>query len=343
MSRAARPSSRRVVSLAAAAFLVAGFAAPASLAPVASAGDEPDYAAILEQRSPAVVTLKYVLKIRASQGGQSGDQERNAEARGVVVDASGLVMLSNDALEGGAGLFRQMFSRRAGGGGGGDVSVTPADIKVLFGADAKEHDAVLVARDTKLGLAFVKILEPEGALAAIDLTKGAECKVGQMLVGVTRKSRGFDSAAVFERAIVTGRVEKPRTMFALSGGVAQGLPLYDAKGLPVGVAARQQGVEGADEGAGPFSMGQSEVFLLPLDLVQRTLAQAKSRVDEAVKKAKESREKASGSGEKPSEPAMDGATPATPTTPETPRSPDSPKVPEVPKSPDAPKTPDAPK
>jgi S1-C subfamily serine protease len=254
-------------------------------------------------------------------------------------------MLSNDALEGGAGLFRQMFGRRGGGGGGAsDLSVTPADIKVLFGADAKEHDAVLVARDTKLGLAFVKILEPEGALAAIDLGKGAEWKVGQMLVGVTRKSRGFDSAAVFERAIVTGRVDKPRPMGALAGPVTQGLPLYDAKGLPVGVAARQQGVEGADEGAGPFAgMGQSEVFLLPLDLVQRTLAQAKSRVDEAVKKAKESRDKLSGSGEKASEPAMDGQTPATPTTPETPKSPDAPKPPDSPKVPEAPKTPDTPK
>lgn len=307
--------------------LLAALALAIPAAPLALAGGEPDYAALLEQKAPSVVTVKFVLKMRMSMGGQTQDDEQNADARGVVVDPSGLVMLANDSFEGGMGMLRSMMRRR--GGAGMDVSATPTDVKVMFGSDAKEHDAVVVARDTNLGLAFVQILAPEGTLAAVDLGKTVEPKVGQTVVGVTRKSRGFDSAAVFERAIVTGRIEKPRAMWALSGEATLGVPMYDADGKVVGVPVRQQGVEGADEGGGPMgglgallggAGGNQGVFLLAHDAVTRALEQAKKRVPEAVEKAKASKE-----ASKPAE-GPDGAKP-----PETPTTPDAPKAPEQPK------------
>jgi hypothetical protein len=309
--------------------------------PSTFAADDFNYAQLLEQKAPTVVTLKFVLKIRMSMGGQSQDDEQNAEARGVVVDPSGLVMLSNDSLEAGGGMMRMMRRRP-----GADISSNPQDIKVLFGNDSKEHEALLVARDSKLGLAFVQILAPEGTLAAVDLGgKDVGVSVGQTLVGVTRKSRGFDSAPVFERTLVTGRIEKPRPMWALAGAAAVGLPLYDAQGRAVGVPSRQQGVEGADEGGGGagglaalLGGGDAGLFLLPLEAVGRVLEQAKKRVPEAVAKAKEAKEK---DAAKPAEPAMDGGSP-TPVTPASPGTPPTP-TPVTPKEPDAPKSPDQPK
>lgn len=303
------------------ATLVAGLALGVPALP-AVAGDEATAAALLEAKAPTVVTVKFVVKMRHPQ---MGDQETNADARGVVVDPSGLVMLGNDSLEPGGGMLRMMMRRR--GGGGSDLVTTPMDFKVLFGSDAKEHDAVLVARDSNLGLAFVQIVAPEGALAAADLAAGVEPKVGATLFGVSRRSRGFDAAPVLGRVFVSGRVDKPRPMWSLddaSGGLV-GLPLYDAAGKLVGVPVQQRGVEGADEG-GMFGGQDMGLFLLPLDAVSRSVEQAKKRVPEAVEKAKAA--KADADAPKPEAPT---------TAPEAPKAPEPPKAPEAPKAPESPK------
>jgi hypothetical protein len=292
--------------------------------PACAAEEAPDYAALLEQKAPSVVSVKFVLKMRMNLGGQSQDNEDNGEIRGVVVDPSGLVMISNEALEGPVAQIRRMMARR-GGGGAHAVTATPTDLKVLFGNESKEHDAILVARDTNLGLAFVQVLDLEGRTpAAADLSKGVEPKVGQTLVTVTRRSRGFDCAPVVDRMLVTGRIEKPRPMWALSGGAVPGMPAYDAQGRVAGVLAFQSGSAGVDEG-GMF--GEQGVFLLSLESAQRVLEQARKRVPEAVAKAKEAAKEAEAAmGE-----AGMGDAPAAPETPETPKAPEAPKAPESPK------------
>ena len=78
--------------------------------------------ALLEQRAPAVVSLRFVLK--------SDGTESPTEAHGTVVDPTGLVVLPNDEL------------------GGEGVKVS--DLKVIFGNDPKEWEAVVVARDKNL-------------------------------------------------------------------------------------------------------------------------------------------------------------------------------------------------
>ena len=109
------------------ATLLAGFGAGA-LPAAATAGDEAAAAALLEAKAPTVVTVKFVVKLRHPQ---MGDQETNADARGVVVDPAGLVMLGNDSLEPGGGILRMMRRRP----GGADLVTTPLDFKVLFGSD----------------------------------------------------------------------------------------------------------------------------------------------------------------------------------------------------------------
>ena len=80
--------------------------AAASIAPVgrgpSASADEPSWEARLQQKSGTVVSVKFVLKTHLSFQGQSQDDESNREVRGVVVDASGLVMLANSSLEGDA-------------------------------------------------------------------------------------------------------------------------------------------------------------------------------------------------------------------------------------------------
>ncbi|HVG94597.1 MAG TPA: hypothetical protein VND21_09125, partial [Planctomycetota bacterium] len=242
--------SRRSRSLA----LTLALAALSAAAPGALAEDlSPE--AMIEQKAPAIVSVKLVLRF--------GDNEVPREARGTVVDPSGIVLLADGWM--------------------GDDNYRPQDLKVLFGTDPKEWPSVLVARDRLLHVAFLQVIGLEKPVAAIDLAKGTELKVGQDLQSVWRDSRGFDYAPGLKRHYVSGRVEKPRLLWALSGdGIDQGMPLFDASGRPVGVAAEQESSSGAEE-----EDAEARTFALPLADVVKSLEQAKKRVPEAVAKAKE--------------------------------------------------------
>src|SRR5262249_12510181 len=150
-----------------------------------------------------------------------------------------------------------------------------------------EWDAVVVARDSNLGLSFVQVVDADAKPPAVaDLAKSGETGIGQPLFVVSRKPRGYDCAPVFQRIFVTGKVEKPRAMLAVSGGSQQtGLPAYDLTGNVLGVLATQSGSEGVE---GSVS---SETFLLPLDTVRRAIDLVKKRVPEVLEKARASKDK----------------------------------------------------
>ncbi len=235
----------------------------------------PDYEAHLAAIAPSIVSLKYLAAYDASS-------EYPMTCHGFIVDPTGLIVLSNDNF--------------------GEGTVKIRAIKALLGNDPKERPAVLVARDTTLDLAYVQILDLEGkTLPAIDLEKGRDPKIGENLFGVTRAERGFDYAPSLLRLYVTSRIESPRLFWDFSGEFGEdGLPAFDASGRPVGVIVLQQSAEGSDEGGG----SHSDLFILPLNVVTKSLAQVRKRVPEVVAKA---REAAKEPVETPKEPAMGDA------------------------------------
>jgi len=245
------------------------------------------YAELLKSKSPALVSVKFVMKIEMM--GQS--QEMNRELTGVMVDPVGLVMVSNTQL--GAGM--RIRGRRGMGGGG----VKASKFKIAFPGEDKEFDAIKGASDSKLNLAFLRIKNLEGRkVEFVDFAKAAPVKVGQELVGVDRYGKGFDYAPHFNLVRVAGEIKQPRVMYAVAGGgVAQGLPLFDTKGRVAGAIASQSGAEGADEGGGIGRLlgigGGGRVFLIPADAVKSTIDAAKKQAEEALKKASED-----GDGEK---------------------------------------------
>lgn len=243
------PSSRRV-ALASLLLVLGARVARADDPPAAMSA--PD---LLAKVGPAVVNVRYVLKW--------ADGEMPYQAVATVVDPSGLLVLGNDYL------------------GGGAQKAT--DLKVTFAGDAKEREAVVVARDRVLNLAWLQVLGLEAPVAALDLSVGADPVVGQDLQSVWRTGRGFDHAPATGRHYVVARVEKPRAMWQLGGDAPLvGAPVLDAGGRPVGVSATQSGSTADDDEEG----GREGTFLLPLDVVRKSLAEAKKRVPEAVEKAK---------------------------------------------------------
>ncbi len=202
-------------SAAAGALALSDAPAPVPAAPAPAASMSPGD--ILSSRSAALVTVRFNLKM---EGRDNSDQ---TELTGVMIDAKGLVLISN--AESG-GLFARFYGMKA----------TPMDMKVLVGDDTVGVDAKIIARDSELDLAWVQIDKPaDKPYTFIDFAQNAKPKVGDTIYVVSRLGRFFDRSPVIEEARILGEVSKPRPLF-IGGGAPLGLPIYDAQGRPVGVS-----------------------------------------------------------------------------------------------------------
>ena len=267
------------------ATLVAVLSALLFLAPVGYADEAAGpVGRLVETRSAAIVSVKFTLKITMDRGGQQREQERNARSLGVVVDPQGLVMLPSSAFE--VVARRGPRGRRGRGGRGqgentANVSAKASNIRIVFPGDDKEHPAILGAKDSKYGLAFLLVSEStEGKNpVAVDWTRVATPEVGQSLYGVARLGQSFDHAPICGRVFVMGKVSKPHAMWAISDGAQfLGMPLYTLDGAVAGVCALQRGV-GQGTARRPF--------LLPIDTVRRITASAKTAAEKALKEMRE--------------------------------------------------------
>ena len=201
---------------------------------------EPDFEALAATHAPTIVTIKFVLKI--SVGGM-GEQENETETFGVMVDSKGLVMVSNTTLGGFGGMMRRFR--------GTEVSIKPTNIKVLVGDDTVGVDAKLIARDTELDLAWVRIEKPsDKGYAALDLKVGAELKLGEKFFVVSREGKFFDRVASVQEGRVAAVAKKPRHLFL--PGSELGMPVFNSAGKIVGISVLQ--MPSGDENEGGMSM-----------------------------------------------------------------------------------------
>ncbi len=236
---------------------------------------------MVTKRSPAIVSVKFVLK------GEMGDME--SECQGVIVEADGLVLVSNIQIGG--------LAARFGGG-----NVTPTELKVLIGDDTQGVDASIIARDSELGLAWLKIKEPKGPYPFVDFAASKDPALGDGVFVLGQMGKFFDRVPVAMSGNVAAITAKPRKLFIPSVTLASaefGLPAFDGAGNPIGVVTVILPED--DEVQGPGGMErilrgvQGGKMILP-----------GSEVVSATKKAKETAATA------PAEPAAEPATaPAT--------------------------------
>lgn len=249
---------------------------------LASADDEAVYARLTQQKADSIVSVKLVLAVKMSGAGGSREQEVNTSSTGVIIDAAGLILLPDSAFDAASmmGIPRR-FRRQI------NITSAPISIRVTFPGDTKEYDAVLGAKDSKLGLGFVLIKDLAGkVIKPVDLSTIVEPKLGQKLYGVTRLDQGFDHAPMCTATKIAGRVTKPRAMWIVQGG-AQHLaqPLYDATGAVTGIVVQQEGV-GED--------AESRPFLLPMKVATATfsgaLKKSKTELDRILEEEEEAAE-----------------------------------------------------
>jgi len=273
-------------------------------APAARADDLGDrMGALLERQASSIVTVKVVLKTEFQIQGQAQDEEERVTVPGVVVDASGLVMVSNTPISGGR--IRDMFEQMLGGQDF-ELSVTPLEMKVVFEGEEEGVDAFVAASDARLDLAFLQVEDlGDRELTAVDFGADAEVKpgIGAAILAVNRMGEGFDYAPYVEVGRVTGRVKKPRPAWRVSGVTSPGLPVFGSGGETLGVITLiASGVE-PEGGGGMFGgfggEGDEPVvpLLVPAKHVRGVIGQAKTRAAEVAAERAEADAGGEGEGE----------------------------------------------
>lgn len=251
---------------------------------------------VLAKVAPSIATVKVVTQTDVTMGGQSQSTESRAEVQGVVVDETGLVMISNATFD--TSGMKDLLS--ASGQGGVDMKITPTEFKVVIEQEEKEYEAFLAATDTKLGLAFVQIVDlGDRKLVAVSFDGAADLAVGQRLLAVGRLKKGYDYAPYVVQAKVTGKIAKPRTAWLVDGDMAgAGLPAFTADGLVAGIIGDVQVASDEESGDGNSRllrrllgrMNRAEAtppsFLLPPGPVKASIEAAKKQAaDLAVERA----------------------------------------------------------
>jgi hypothetical protein len=227
-----------------------------ALAPGARAADDEaaQLQTVLQKSAPSIVTVQAVVKSEMKGGGSEKDNEFRVAMQGVVVDPTGLIMVSSLPLS------PELLVQAMGGGEmpqGVDIKSTPTSIKVIVGNEDKEYDAFVAATDQPLGITFIKIEDLAGrTLTAVDLSGSAAPTVGQQVVAVSRLRKGYDYAPYFQTARISAEVTKPRKAWMLDGTVsAMGLPIFTTSGQALGVLSTV--ASGIKEEAAGDTMGFS--------------------------------------------------------------------------------------
>ncbi len=197
-------------------------------------GDDAGFQKMIDSKGAALVTVKFVLKVKmGGMMGGMGDQENEMEVTGVMIEPGGLVLCANSSMGGLSG----MMSRFMGGG----MTATPTDIKVLIGDDTEGLEAKLLARDSDLDLAWVQIKEPgDKQFEFVDFTNGPKAKVGQRLLSLNRLDKHFDRALVVTAGRVGGVAKKPRELYLPADDfTGMGQAVFTPDGAAVGFSIMQ--------------------------------------------------------------------------------------------------------
>ena len=243
-----------------------------------------DLGKMLTDKGQALVTVKFVLKVSMpGMFGGGGDHESDTEITGVLIDPKGLVLCSNSQLGGFVSMMKSMM-----GPMGSQMTATPTDLKVLIGDDTEGKEADLVARDTELDLAWVRLKTPsDQALPFVDFAKSSKIAVGDDVFALRRLGKFFARTAIISECRIGGVTQKPRELMipATALNAAMGAPVFASDGQPAGIIVMQV-PEAEDGGENPMAMlgrmsGMQDMmsgFILPsaaiVKATQRALATA---------------------------------------------------------------------
>ncbi len=235
------------------------------------------YKQVVDKIQPNIVTVRAVIKFDIRTEDESESQESKFTLRGAVLNSDGLIMTSGVLLS--SESFKQIF----GADDDDDsISITPQSFKIIFGSETKEYEAKLVAVDSQLGIAFLKITDLAGRTITPIAFANEGLEIGKEVITVSRLPKGFDYAPYFATGRVIGEVSKPRTAYLMRGSLTElGLPVYNLKGEAVGVlVVLSHGLKDEEVDFGfrsSFGTEDRAVSVLPIAAVRPLIEQAMQR------------------------------------------------------------------
>ncbi|MFN4033181.1 MAG: serine protease [Fimbriimonadales bacterium] len=235
------------------------------------------YKQVVDKIQPNIVTVRVVIKVEIKDEEESQSQESKFTLQGAVLNSDGLIMTS------GVLLSSESFKQLVGADDDDEsISITPQSFKVIFGSDTKEYEAKLVAIDSQLGIAFLKITNLEGRTITPIAFANEELATGKELITVSRLPKGYDYAPYFATGRIIGEVSKPRTAYLMRGSISElGLPVYNLKGEAVGVmVVLRHGLKDEEVDFGfrsNFGSDDGAAFVLPVAALRPLIEQAMQR------------------------------------------------------------------
>lgn len=268
--------------------LAAGMMVPAGADPLADSAR-----ALVERDGGACLTLRIVIEMKFTMGGQQmHSEESEDEVNGTVLSSDGLIVMSLSASDPSKMLQDAMASM---GGQGLEVSSQLKSMAIVL-PDGRDIPATVVLRDRDLDLAFVRPEEPlENPLSPVSTEGAASPAAFDPVIIPYRMGQAArrEVGAVFSRVATV--LEKPRRFYVLPVDAptdAVGSMAYDAAGAPVGlVIIRSLEVS---QTQGP----SATLFVVPLADVLEIAAQAPDEAPEPEPETDEGSE----AGEQAAEP-----------------------------------------
>ncbi len=194
---------------------------------------------ILSEFAGSVLPVEIVSKIRMNMEGRSLEpQERTTTALATVVDESGLLLLSNSAINP-ENIYKSFF----GGYGKVELSSEVSSIRIRQD-DGKEIDAEVVLRDKDLDIALIrpqkKEDEGEGTHSwkAVQLEAKATLKPLDEIFILERLGRSMNWAPAIRVDRIKAVIERPRLLFLPSSTMLEGqlgTPVFTKDGHCAGI------------------------------------------------------------------------------------------------------------
>lgn len=245
---------------------------------------QPGVDQVVKDHQEALVTVKYVLAISMGQRAGGMEQEQENELTCSMISADGLVICSNNLLTGSIDLIK-----RFSGAAGNSMSATPKDFRVFIGNSPEAFEAEIVARDTELDLAWIRVTDPgDRVFAHFDFANSAEARIGEPIITIRRAGSSFGRTPVATQTRIGGISSKPRKLYfpQVQSMNGKGLPAFTADGRIIGLLVTQLPEEMGSFGSGMDMMGSSVANLqdamLGLILPIAEVARATERANEAL-------------------------------------------------------------